>query len=187
MNRLQEQYQQTVVPQLQKEWSVKTPFAIPKITKIVVNVGVTKPVEPKARQQVLENVAEQIKIITGQKPKITTARKSIAGFKLRAGDPLGVTVTMRGTRMWEFLDKLVSITLPRVKDFQGVSRTAFDGRGNYSLGLEEQIVFPEVNYDTIDQVRGLQIVIVTNGTQNDQTFRLLELLGMPFKKEDNKG
>lgn len=187
MNRLQEKYQQEVVPQLQKEWSLSTHFAVPRITKVVVNVGVSKPQEPRARQQVLENVAEQFKVITGQKPKITTARKSIAGFKLRAGDPLGVTVTLRGLRMWEFLDKLVSITLPRVKDFQGVSRTAFDGQGNYSLGLEEQIVFPEINYDMIDQVRGLQIVIVTNGKDDQQTYKLLELLGMPFKKEEQKG
>jgi large subunit ribosomal protein L5 len=184
MNRLQEQYQQTFVPQLKEELKVSSVFAVPRIQKVVLNIGVSQPTEPRARAQVIDNIVEQFKVITGQKPKITTARKSIAGFKLRAGDPLGVTVTLRGQRMWEFLDKLVSIALPRVKDFQGVSRTAFDGQGNYSLGLEEQIIFPEINYDMIDQVRSLQITICTSSKNDQYSFRLLELLGMPFKKAE---
>ena len=135
----------------------------------------------------MDNVVEQFKVITGQKPNVSLARQSVAGFDLREGDPVGVMTTLRGKRMWEFLDKLISITLPRVKDFQGISRGAFDGQGNYSLGLEEQIVFPEIDYDNIDQVRGLQITIVTDTKENDQALKLLELLGMPFAKEENNG
>lgn len=172
------------MPQLKKEFNQSSVFAVPRIRKIVLNVGVTEPKEARARWQKMDNIVEQFKIIAGQKPMVTTARQSIAGFTLREGDPVGAMVTLRGQRMWEFLDKLISITLPRVKDFQGVSRTAFDGNGNYSLGLEEQIVFPEIDYDKIDQVRGLQVVIVTDADENQPAFRLLELLGMPFKKEE---
>jgi large subunit ribosomal protein L5 len=134
----------------------------------------------------MNSIIEQFKVITGQRPQVTLARKSIAGFGLRAGDPVGVMVTLRGRRMWQFLDKLISITLPRVKDFRGISRTAFDGHGNYSLGLEEQIVFPEVDYDLIDRVRGLQITIVTNTKHQAMAFKSLELLGMPFAKEEKQ-
>ncbi len=186
MNRLQEKYQQKILPQLKKELKFDSVMAVPKIKKVVINMGVTEPKEPRARWQVMDNIVEQFKVITGQKPNITLARKSIAGFTLREGDPVGAMSTLRGQRMWEFLDKLISITLPRVKDFQGVSRTAFDGQGNYSLGLEEQIVFPEIDYDSIDQIRGLQITIVTDATNDQESFRLLELLGMPFAKEEKE-
>lgn len=182
--RLRKKYEQEVLQSLQKELGLKNSFAVPRIEKIVLNMGVSQPQEPRQRQQVIENIVEQFKIIAGQAPQITRARRSIAGFKLREGDPLGVMVTLRGKRMWEFLDKLIHIVLPRVKDFKGVSRTAFDSQGNYSLGLEEQIVFPEINYDEIEQVRGLQINIISNTKDDQQAFRLLELLEMPFSKEE---
>jgi len=156
----------------------------PKVQKIIINMGVTDPQDPRARKQVLENIVEQFRIITGQTPQLTHAKKAIAGFKLRAGDPLGVAVTLRGEKMWQFLDKLITIVLPRVKDFRGTSRTAFDGRGNYSLGLHEQIVFSELTYDQIERIRGLQINIVTNYGSDEPAFRLLQLIGMPFAKEE---
>lgn len=187
MNRLQEKYTKKIAPQLQKELKMSSPMAVPKVNKVVVNMGVTQPIEPRARWQIMDNIIDQFKIITGQKPNVTLARKDIAGFTLREGDPVGAMVTLRGRNMWEFLDKLISITLPRVKDFQGVSRKAFDGLGNYSLGLEEQIVFSEINYDLINQVRGLQVTIVTSAKNNEESLRLLELLGMPFTKEENHG
>lgn len=183
MNRLKQKYQQEVKAQLQKELGIKNEFALPALKKIVVNMGVTDPQDPKQRLTALENVADQFMVITGQKPQITRAKKSISGFKLREGEPLGVMVTLRGEYMWEFLDKVISITLPRVKDFRGVSRKAFDGHGNYSLGLDEQIVFPEIEYDKIERIRGLQIVVVTSAQTNEAAFKLLELLGMPFEKE----
>lgn len=185
MNRLKEKYQKEIVPVLEKELKVKSHLAVPRILKVNVNMGVSDPQDTRARKQALENIVEQFKVITGQKPQITKAKKAISSFKLRKGDPLGVKVSLRGEQMWEFLDKLISIALPRVKDFRGVSRTAFDGAGNYSLGLEEQIVFPEVNYDTIERIRSLQINIVTSTKDNQKAFRLLELLGMPFAKEEN--
>lgn len=184
-NRLKEQFQNEVVPVLMKEFKIDNIFAVPKIQKIVVNMGVTKPVDPRERARAIENIITQFEVITGQKPQMTKARKSIAGFKLREGDPTGVMVTLRGNYMWEFLDKVISITLPRVKDFKGVSRKAFDGKGNYNLGISEQIVFPEINYDDIESVRGLQITVVTSTDENEKSFRILELLGMPFEKEDN--
>ena len=176
-------YLNEIVPVLKKEFKLTNIYGVPKIVKIVVNMGVTKPADPKERVKVIENVIEQFEVITGQKPQMTKARKSIAGFKLRAGDPTGVMVTLRGEYMWEFLDKVISLTLPRVKDFRGVSKTAFDGAGNYNLGLSEQIVFPEINYDQIESIRGLQITIVTSTTDNAKSLRILELLGMPFEKE----
>lgn len=183
MNRLRQQYIDQVVPALQKELGDTSPMAAPAITKVVLNMGITQPVDPRARQQVAENVVEQFRTITGQQPQITKARQAIAGFKLRKGDPMGVMVTLRGDRMWQFLDKLISISLPRVKDFQGTPRNAFDAKGNYNLGLEEQIVFPEINYDQIESVRGLQITIVAKNANPDRARRMLELLGMPFAKE----
>jgi len=183
MNRLKQLYQQEVKGKLQKELQIKNVFAIPTLKKIVVNMGVVDPQDPKARLEVLKNVVEQFMLITGQKPQMTKAKKAIAGFKLRAGDPMGVMVTLRGEQMWEFLDKVIAIALPRVKDFRGVSRTAFDGQGNYSLGLEEQIVFPEINYDKIERIRGLQVALVTSTKDDAHAFRLFELLGMPFEKE----
>ncbi|HYD35277.1 MAG TPA: 50S ribosomal protein L5 [Vitreimonas sp.] len=182
MNRLQTFYQETVAPTLMKEMKYSTVMAIPKIKKVVINTGISQPQEPRARREVVNNVAEQFQVISGQKAQITTARKAISNFKLRKGDPMGVVVTLRSQFMWEFLDKLISVALPRVKDFQGVSRTAFDGQGNYNLGIEEQIIFPEIEYDKIDQVRSLQITVVTSASTNDEARRLLELLGMPFKK-----
>lgn len=182
--RLKKQYLEEVVPVLMKEFKHTNVFEVAKISKIVVNMGVTTPQEVRDRKRVIENIVEQFKVISGQKPQITVARKSIAGFKLREGDPIGVMVTLRGQYMWEFLDKLISLALPRVKDFRGVSKTAFDGRGNYNLGLSEQIVFPEINYDEVESIRGLQITIATSTTDDKQAFRLLELLGMPFVKED---
>ncbi len=180
MNRLKQKYQQEVAPVLQKEFAHANTFSVPKIQKIVVNMGIT---DAQGREAVVNNVVEQFKVITGMKPNITRARKAIAGFKSRVGDPLGVMVTLRGEYMWEFLDKLISLALPRVKDFQGVSRTAFDQNGNYNLGIEEQIVFPEINYDQIHSVRGLQVTVVTNTKKSEETFRLLELLGMPYAKK----
>lgn len=184
MNRLRQQYNEQVAEKLQKELKLQSHMAVPKIQKIVVNMGITNPQDPRAREQVITNVVEQFRVITGQQPMITKARKAIAGFKLRQGDPLGVMVTLRGDRMWQFLDKLIAITLPRVKDFQGVSKTAFDAKGNYNLGIEEQIVFPEINYDTIESVRGLQITMVMSNSNPERSVRLLELLGMPFVKEE---
>lgn len=186
MTDLQQIYQSTVAPQLQKEFAIGNAFAVPKVKKIVINVGVTNPQDPRARKQVITNVMDQMKEISGQQPVMTVAKKSISTFKLRQGDPLGVKVTLRGAYMWEFLAKLIAVALPRVKDFRGVSRTAFDGQGNYSLGLDEQIIFPEINYDKIDSIRGLQIVITTSTKEDAQAFRMFELLGMPFAKEEAK-
>lgn len=180
MNRLKQKYQQEVVPALQKEFGLENVFEVPKLSKIVVNMGVT---DQQNREAVINNIMEQFKVITGMKPNITRARKAIATFKTRVGDPLGVMVTLRGDYMWEFLDKLMNLALPRVKDFQGVSRTAFDANGNYNLGIEEQIVFPEINYDQIESIRGLQVTIVTTTKDKDMARKALELLGMPFAKE----
>ncbi len=184
MNRLRQKYQEDVLPQIVEEFDLGSEFAAPSINKVVVNMGVTDPSDVRERERVIDNIVEQFKVISGQKPSITTARKSIAGFGLREGDPVGVMVTLRGQYMWEFLDKLISITLPRVKDFRGVSRTAFDQTGNYNLGIEEQIVFPEINYDQIESIRGLQVTIVNDADETAHAFRMLELLGMPFEKEE---
>lgn len=184
MNRLRQHYLDEIVPVLKKEFALTSPLAVPALTKVVVNMGVSDPQDPRARETVIKNIVEQFRTITGQQPQVTRARKAIAGFKLREGDPLGVMVTLRSDRMWQFIDKLISITLPRVKDFQGVSRVAFDAKGNYNLGIEEQIVFPEINYDAIERVRGLQITFVANNSNPDRSRRMLELLGMPFVKEE---
>jgi large subunit ribosomal protein L5 len=185
MTEIQKHYQETVVPALMKEFGITNAFAVPRLRKVVINVGVTQPQDPRARKQILENVRDQIKVITGQQPVITKASKSIASFKLRAGDPLGVKVTLRGTYMWEFLQKLISVALPRVKDFRGVSSKSFDGTGTYSLGIEEQIIFPEIEYDKIDSIRGLQVIMVTTTESDEQSRRMFALLGMPFEKKDN--
>lgn len=183
MNRLKQRYQQEIVTALQKQLGVASAFQVPKLRKVVVNMGVSDPADPRERKRALENIKAQIALITGQLPQITIAKKAIANFKLREGDPLGVMVTLRGDRMWEFTDKLLTIVLPRVKDFRGVSRTAFDGHGNYALGIEEQIIFPEIKYDEIERVRGLQVSFVTN-SNNEHAFALLQALGMPFAKEE---
>ncbi|NCN06712.1 MAG: 50S ribosomal protein L5 [Candidatus Pacebacteria bacterium] len=183
MTALQQYYLETVVPQLKKEMDVQSDFAVPRLLKIVLNMGVKDPQEPRARKQALENIVQQFMVISGQKPNITLARKSIASFKLREGDPLGVKVTLRGKRMWQFLEKLIAVALPRVKDFQGVSKTGFDGNGNYSLGIEEQIIFPEVSYDMVESIRSFQAVFVSTAEKNEDALQLLTLLGMPFAKE----
>lgn len=183
MNRLQEKYQKEVIPALQKEFGRTNILSLPRLTKVVVNVGVSKK-EGQDTNKALESLSAQLMTITGQKPKMTAAKKSIAGFKIRAGDHVGLCVTLRGNIMWEFMDKLIGIVLPRMKDFQGVSRSAFDKSGNYSLGFAEQIVFPEIEYDKIDRIRGLQVTVVSSGHDPKESFKMLELLGMPFEKAD---
>ena len=183
MNRLNQRYNQEIVPAMKKELGGKSEFQVPRLHKVVINMGVSEPTDPRERRRALENIQEQIALISGQHPQITKAKKAISNFKLRAGDPMGVMVTLRGERMWQFVDKLMAIVLPRVKDFRGVSKTAFDGHGNYSLGIEEQIIFPEIEYDKIERIRSLQVNFVTNSNDKDAR-RMLELLGMPFEKEE---
>jgi large subunit ribosomal protein L5 len=180
MNRKQQQYLEQVVPFLQEKYSKKNLFSVAKLDKIVINVGIGS--DP-AGEKAAEPVKKQLRAITGQEPRICPARISIASFKLREGNPVGVAVTLRGERMWMFLDKLVTIVLPQLKDFAGVPRTAFDKQGNYSLGLKEQIVFPEINYDDIDRIRGMQISFsVRNANGKEESMDMLEQLGMPFTK-----
>jgi large subunit ribosomal protein L5 len=180
MNRLQEKYQKEAVPALTKAFQFKNIMQVPRIEKIVMNIGLGEAMDnPKALESAMNDVAT----ITGQKPVMTKARKSIANFKLREGRTIGTKVTLRGERMWAFLDRLVNIALPRVRDFRGVSPEAFDGRGNYTLGLREQLIFPEVEYDKIDKIRGMEITIVTTAKSDDHARLLLQILGMPFKKE----
>ncbi len=178
-NRLQEQYKKSVIPALIKEFGYKNPMECPKIEKIIINRGLG---DVKDNSQAFNKAVDEIAQISGQKPVVTIAKKSIANFKVRAGMKVGAKVTLRGTHMYEFLDKVISIALPRVRDFQGVSAKAFDGKGNYALGLTEQLVFPEISYEKIDKIRGLDIVIVTSAKTDKEAKRLLELLGMPFKK-----
>lgn len=180
MNRLKEQYEKEVVPALQKAFQYKNVMQVPRIEKVVINIGLGKEMDnPKA----LEAAAADLMQITGQKPVMTKARKSIANFKLREGRVIGTKVTLRGERMWAFLDRLMNTALPRVRDFRGVSPDAFDGRGNYTLGLRDQLIFPEIEYDKIDKLRGMEVTIVTTATSDDQARAMLQLLGMPFKKD----
>ena len=179
MNRLQEKYQTSVRTELQNKFAYKSSMQIPRIEKIVINMGVGDAV---ANSKVLDDAVEELTIISGQKPVITKAKKSIANFKLREGMPIGCKVTLRGERMYEFLDKLVSIALPRVRDFHGVNGNAFDGRGNYTLGVKEQLIFPEINFDQVKKVRGMDIVIVTTANTDEEGRTLLTLMGMPFRK-----
>ncbi len=178
--RMQEKYLKDIVPALTKEFKYSSPMQVPKLHKIVINVGLG---EATQNAKVLEAVEKEITAISGQHPITTRARRSIAAFKLRAGVPIGIMVTLRGRRMYEFFDKLISTALPRVRDFQGIPADAFDGRGNYSLGIKEQIVFSEVEYDKVDKVRSLQVIIVTTATSDEQGKRLLELFGMPFERD----
>ena len=178
MPRMKELYRQQVVPALQKELGITNVMRVPRLEKIVVNVGVGEALQ---NAKALDATVGDIMIITGQKPIITRARRSIAVFKLREGNQVGVKVTLRGDRMWDFLDRLVSIALPRQRDFRGVSPDAFDGRGNYSLGLREQLAFPEIDYDKIDKIRGLEIQIVTTARTDQEGYALLRHLGMPFR------
>jgi len=180
MNRLQEKYQTTVVPALVKEFSYTTVMQAPKLDKIVINIGVGDAI---ADAKALETAVAELGQITGQKPIITKAKKSIANFKLREGMEIGCKVTLRGEKMYQFLDKLVNIALPRVRDFRGVSKNAFDGRGNYTLGVKEQLIFPEINFDKVTRVRGMDIVIVTTAKTNEEGRALLTGLGMPFEKK----
>lgn len=177
--RLKTQYQQDIVATLMKEFNYENIMQVPRITKIAVNIGLGEALQ---NAKAVEAATEDLRIITGQKPVITRARKSIATFKLREGMPIGVKVTLRGNRMWDFLDRLINIVLPRQRDFQGVSPDSFDGRGNYSIGLREQLVFPEIIYDKIDKVRGMEITIVTSAQNDEEARRLLALFGMPFKR-----
>lgn len=177
--RLKERYRQEVVPLMMERFHYKNVMQVPRIEKITINIGLGEALQnPKA----IEAASADLATITGQKPVVRRARKSIAGFKLRQGNPIGVSVTLRGDRMWYFLDRLINIALPRQRDFQGVPTDAFDGRGNYSLGLREQLVFPEINYDTVDKLRGMGITIVTTARTDDEGRELLRLLGMPFKR-----
>jgi large subunit ribosomal protein L5 len=177
--RLQARYQEEVVPALQKEFAYQNVMQVPRIQKAVVNIGLGEAIQ---NAKAIEAATKDLAQITGQKPVITRARKSIAAFKLRAGMPIGAVVTLRGEHMWSFLDKLISAALPRVRDFQGVSSKAFDGRGNYTIGLKEQLMFPEIEYDKIDRLRGLEVTIVTSAKTDEEGRRLLELLGMPFRR-----
>ncbi|GGI65080.1 MULTISPECIES: 50S ribosomal protein L5 [Enterococcus] len=179
MNRLKEKYNKEVTPSLMEKFEYSSVMQTPKVEKIVVNMGVGDAV---SNAKALDKAVEELQIITGQKPLITKAKKSIAGFRLREGMPIGAKVTLRGERMYEFLDKLVTVALPRVRDFHGVSKKAFDGRGNYTLGVKEQLIFPEVDYDLVDKVRGMDIVIVTTANTDEESRELLTQLGMPFQK-----
>ena len=178
--RLKQRYQDEILPSLMERFGYSTPMQAPRIEKVTVNMGVG---DAKQDSRVLEAASEQLATITGQRPSVRRARKSIAQFKVREGMPVGVAVTLRGERSYEFLDRLMSIAIPRIRDFRGLNPRAFDGRGNYSLGVREQIIFPEVDYDEIDQVRGLDITITTSAQSDDEAFALLEALGMPFARD----
>ena len=181
MNRMQEKYNQEVVPALRKAFDFKNIMQIPRLEKVVVNIGMGEALDnPKS----LESAVSDLTTITGQKPVMTKARKSIANFKLREGRLIGTKVTLRGQRMWSFLDRLMNTALPRVRDFRGVSANAFDGRGNYTLGLRDQLIFPEIEYDKIDKLRGMEVTIVTTAKNDDQARVMLQLLGMPFSKKE---
>jgi large subunit ribosomal protein L5 len=177
---LKERYQSEVVPAIMKSLDIVNVMEVPRVKKVVVNIGVGEALD---NAKALESAVNDLTQITGQKPIVTRARKSIANFKLREGRAIGVKVTLRGGRMWSFLDRLMNIALPRVRDFRGISTNSFDGRGNYTLGLHEQLVFPEIDYDTIDKLRGMEVTIVTSARSDDEGRQLLEMLGMPFRKD----
>jgi large subunit ribosomal protein L5 len=179
VNRLKEKFVKEVTPALMSKFNYKSVMEVPKLNKIVVNMGVGDAV---ANAKSLDIAVEELATITGQKPVVTRAKKSIAGFRLREGMPIGAKVTLRGERMYEFLDKLVSVSLPRVRDFRGISKKAFDGRGNYTLGIKEQLIFPEIDYDKVSKVRGMDIVIVTTAKTDEESRELLTQFGMPFQK-----
>ena len=178
-SRLREYYLNEVLPALMKEFEYQNVMQVPHVHKVVVNIGMGEALQ---NAKALDNATAEITTIAGQKPVVTRAKKSIANFKVRAGNPIGVMVTLRGERMYEFLDRLINAALPRLRDFRGVSTRAFDGRGNYTLGLREQLVFPEIDYDKIDKVRGLEVTIVTSARTDQEGRRLLELFGMPFQR-----
>ena len=182
--RLIERFRGEVTPQLMKEFEYSSVMQVPRLTKIMMNIGIGR--EASENSQAIENATGDITKISGQRPIVTRAKKSIAGFKLREGTPVGVAVTLRDKRMYEFFDRLVSSSLPRIRDFRGVSPESFDGRGNYSLGIREQIIFPEIDYNAIDKIRGLQVVITTTARTDREGFRLLELMGMPFARSESE-
>jgi large subunit ribosomal protein L5 len=178
--RLKARYNEEILPALTERFGYSTPMRVPRITKVTVNMGVG---DAKQDSKMLDAASEQLATITGQRPNVRRARKSIAQFKVREGMPVGVAVTLRGERSYEFLDRLMSVAIPRIRDFRGLNPRSFDGRGNYSMGVREQIIFPEVDYDEVDQVRGLDITITTTAQSDDEAFALLEALGMPFSRE----
>ncbi|MGZ3598745.1 MAG: 50S ribosomal protein L5 [Ktedonobacterales bacterium] len=175
---LQQRYNNEVLPALQKEFNYDNVMQVPALHKVVINIGMGEAIQ---NAKAMENAVRDLTDITGQRPVVTKAKRSVAAFKLREGMPIGAMVTLRGRRMYDFLDKLINVALPRLRDFQGVSADSFDGRGNYTLGIREQLVFPEINYDKIDKVRGMEITIVTTARTDEEGRRLLRLLGMPFK------
>jgi len=179
MMRLKQYYRETVVPELVKEFRYRNVMQVPRIVKVVLNIGVGEALE---NAKALDGAVEDLTKITGQKPVITRAKKAVAAFKLREGRAIGVKVTLRNERMWSLLDRLINVALPRTRDFRGISGDAFDGRGNYTLGLREQLIFPEIEYDKIDKVRGMEITIVTTAKTDEEGRRLLKLLGMPFRE-----
>ncbi len=177
--RLKDRYQKEIAPAISKEFEITNPMAVPRLEKIVINMGMGEAI---ANNKVLDTAADELRAVTGQKPVITKAKKSIASFKLRQGMPIGVMVTLRGDRMYEFLDRLITVALPRVRDFRGVSPRAFDGRGNYTLGIREQLIFPEIDFNKVDKTRGMNISIVTTARNDEQARALLKGLGMPFRQ-----
>ncbi|UOQ95686.1 50S ribosomal protein L5 [Halobacillus shinanisalinarum] len=179
MNEFKKKYQEEIVPSMMSKFNYDSIMQAPKVEKIVINMGVGDAVQ---NAKALDSAVEELSLISGQKPMITKAKKSIAGFRLREGMPIGAKVTLRGERMYEFFQKLVSVSLPRVRDFRGISKKAFDGRGNYTLGVKEQLIFPEINYDKVDKVRGMDIVIVTTADTDEESRELLAQFGMPFQK-----
>ncbi|WP_010528999.1 50S ribosomal protein L5 [Lentibacillus jeotgali] len=179
MNDLKQKYQDEILPSLMNKFDYDSVMQAPNIEKIVINMGVGDAVQ---NSKALDNAVEELALISGQKPVVTRAKKSIAGFRLREGMPIGAKVTLRGDRMYEFLQKLIAVSLPRVRDFRGISKKAFDGRGNYTLGIKEQLIFPEINYDKISKVRGMDIVIVTTSNTDEEARELLTQVGMPFQK-----
>ena len=179
MSRLKDRYKQEIIPALMKEGGYSNVMEVPRLVKIVVNVGLGEALQ---NAKALDAATRDISIITGQRPIVTRARKSIAGFKVRKGNPIGVKATLRGNRMYDFLDRLCNVALPRLRDFRGISPDSFDGRGNYSLGLNEQLVWPEIDYDSIDKVRGMEITMVTTAETDEEARRLLQYLGMPFRR-----
>lgn len=180
MSRLKEIYRREIVPAMMKEQGYKNPMQVPRLDRIVLNVSLGEAIQ---NQRALEGTTNDITLITGQRPVITRAKRPIASFKLRAGMAIGVMVTLRGERMYEFFDRLVNAALPRVRDFQGVPRKAFDGRGNYTLGIKEQIIFPEIDYDKVDKIRGFQVSVITTARTDEEGRKLLELMGVPFSQQ----
>jgi len=177
--RMLVQYKETILPALMKEFGYKNIMQVPKITKVSVNIGLGEAIQ---NSKAIEAATGDLALVTGQKPVVTKARNSIATYKLREGMPIGVMVTLRGARMWDFLDRFINIVLPRQRDFQGISPDSFDGRGNYSIGLREQLVFPEIDYDKVDKVRGMEVTIVTSARTDEEARRMLSMMGMPFKR-----